>query len=234
MERKKENVEKMFDSIASEYDKLNHIMSAGVDKTWRSRALKYIVEKDKVQRILDIACGTGDFSVAIARKAHKETTVQGLDLSEGMLDVMARKVEQLGMSHQISGEKGDCEHMRFDDDSFDRATIAFGIRNFEHREECLREILRVLKPGGKLVILELSTPDNPLLAWAFILYFTKIVPIIGGIISGDKSAYTYLPDSVLKFPRKAEWMQTMRDCGYTNVLHKAFTFGICRMYVGEK
>lgn len=234
MERKKENVERMFDSIASDYDKLNHIMSAGVDRTWRSRALKHIVEKDRRQRILDIACGTGDFSIAIAKAAHIDTYVQGLDLSEGMLEVMARKVEQLGMSQRIVGEKGDCEHMSFADNSFDRATIAFGIRNFEHREACLREILRVLKPGGRLVILELSTPENRLVAWAFKLYFTKIVPIMGGIISGDKSAYTYLPDSVLKFPRKAEWMQTMRDCGYSNVLHKAFTFGICRMYVGEK
>ena len=224
----------MFDSIAPEYDKLNHIMSAGVDRTWRSRALKHIVEKDRPQQILDIACGTGDFSIAIAKHAHKDTFVQGLDLSEGMLDVMAQKVEQLGMTNRIKGEKGDCEQMRFDSNTFDRATIAFGIRNFEHREKALKEILRVLKPGGKLVILELSVPENALIRWGFKLYFTKIVPIIGGKISGDKSAYSYLPDSVLKFPRKEEWMQTMRDCGYTDVLHKAYTLGICRMYVGSK
>ena len=140
----------MFDSIAPEYDKLNHIMSAGVDRTWRSRALKHIVEKDRPQQILDIACGTGDFSIAIAKHAHKDTFVQGLDLSEVMLDVMAQKVEQLGMTNRIKGEKGDCEQMRFDSNTFDRATIAFGIRNFEHREKALKEIgIPLPKPDEK-------------------------------------------------------------------------------------
>ena len=234
MERKRENVERMFDSIASDYDKLNHIMSAGVDRTWRSRALKHIIDRNRPQQILDIACGTGDFSIAIARDAHEKTFVQGLDLSEGMLEVMGKKVAAIGMADRIKGEKGDCEEMRFADNTFDCATIAFGIRNFEHREKALKEILRVLKDGGRLVILELSVPENKVLRWCFKQYFARIVPIIGGIISGDKSAYTYLPESVFKFPGRKEWMQTMRDCGYVNVQHKAFTLGICRMYVGEK
>lgn len=231
---KKEKVEKMFDSIASDYDHLNHIMSMDVDKTWRRRALKHIVDKDTKQEILDIACGTGDFSIVIANHSHPDTHIQGVDLSEGMLEVMREKVAKAGLESRISAEQGNSEEMRFADDSFDRVTIAFGIRNFEHRETALREILRVLKPGGKLVILELSVPANPVIKWCYNLYFTKILPLIGGRISGDKAAYKYLPASVLKFPGKAEWMATMSACGYTDVLHKAYTLGICRLYVGTK
>jgi len=231
---KKEAVEQMFDSIAKDYDKLNHIMSLDIDKTWRHRALKQIVDSSAKQEILDIACGTGDFSIAIARKAHPETVVHGLDLSAGMLEVMKQKVDSLALGERIVAEQGDSENMGFADDTFDRVTIAFGIRNFEHREVALREILRVLKPGGRLVILELSVPSNPVIRWCYNLYFTKVLPLIGGGISGDKSAYNYLPASVLKFPGKKEWMATMSSCGYSNVTHKAFTLGICRMYTGEK
>lgn len=231
---KKEKVEQMFDSIAKDYDRLNHIMSLDIDKTWRLRALRQIVEKDKKQEILDIACGTGDFSIAIARKANPETKVHGLDLSAGMLEVMKEKVTKLGLDSRIVAEQGDSEKMSYADNSFDRVTIAFGIRNFEHREVALREILRVLKPGGRLVIIELSVPENPVIRWCYNLYFTKILPLIGGSISGDNAAYSYLPASVLKFPGKKEWMATMSGCGYANVTHKAFTLGICRMYTGEK
>lgn len=231
---KKENVEQMFDSIAKDYDRLNHIMSLDIDRTWRRRALKQIVEKGKKQEILDIACGTGDFSIAIARKSDHGTMIHGLDLSAGMLEVMRQKVAKLGLQDRITAEQGDCEKMDFADDSFDRVTIAFGIRNFEHREAALREILRVLRPGGKLVILELSVPANPIIRWCYNLYFTRILPLIGGKISGDQAAYNYLPASVLKFPGKKEWMATMASCGYSKVQHKAFTFGICRMYVGQK
>lgn len=231
---KTEKIESLFDSIAGDYDKLNHLLSLDIDRTWRRRALKWIIEKDRPQQILDIACGTGDFSIAIARKAAPETKVTGLDLSEGMLKVMDEKVAALGLQDKISAEQGNSERMRFEDGTFDRVTIAFGIRNFEHRETALKEILRVLKPGGRLVILELSVPANPVIRWCYNLYFTKILPLIGGKISGDKAAYSYLPASVLKFPPKEEWMATMAGCGYKNVKHKAFTLGICRMYTGEK
>jgi len=240
-----DKIQSLFDSIAKDYDRLNHLLSLGIDKTWRSRALKHIVGPEqanvgseqghhKKRQILDLACGTGDFSIAIARKAGPGTHITGLDLSEGMLRVMAQKVASKGLTDRISTEQGNSEHMRFDDCSFDVATIAFGIRNFEHREAALREILRVLKPSGRLVILELSVPSNPVLRWGYNLYFTKLLPLIGGCISGDRAAYRYLPASVLKFPGKTEWMATMQRCGYTNVSHKAFTLGICRMYIGEK
>lgn len=224
----------MFDSIAPDYDRLNHIMSLDVDKTWRLRAIRRIVDDSAPQRILDIACGTGDFSIAIAEHSRPDTQICGLDLSEGMLSVMREKVAARNLSGRISAEQGDSEHMRFEDNSFDRVTIAFGIRNFEHREAALKEILRVLRPGGRLVILELSVPRNPVIRWFYKLYFTGIMPLIGGLVSGDKSAYRYLPASVLKFPGKEEWMATMSSCGYGQVTHKAFTLGICRMYTGDK
>ena len=231
---KKEKIQEMFDGIANDYDRLNHIMSLGIDRSWRRRALKEIVREDAVQEILDIACGTGDFCIAIARRMSPGSRVTGVDLSEGMLAVMKEKLKDEGLEDRVGCGQGDSEAMSFADASFDRATIAFGIRNFEHREKALKEILRVLKPGGKLVILELSVPSNPVIRWFYKLYFTGILPLIGGRISGDKAAYRYLPASVLNFPGKQEWMATMAACGYAEVRHKAFTLGICRMYVGEK
>lgn len=218
----------MFDVIATDYDRLNHIMSLGIDKTWRSRAIKQIVGA----KVLDIACGTGDFSIAIAKKT--DASVTGLDLSEGMLKVMDEKVRKEGLQDRISTLQGDCENMPFEDCSFDCVTIGFGIRNFEHRETALREILRVLRPDGKLIILELSIPQNPVIRWFYKLYFSGITPTIGGWISGQKSAYRYLPASVIAFPPKDQWMKTMSDCGFSEVKHKAFTLGICRLYTGRK
>ena len=229
----KEKIQQMFDGIAPDYDRLNHLMSLGVDRSWRRRALREIVDAGRAQSILDIACGTGDFSLAIAGRMHPDSRIIGLDLSEGMLAVMRDKVAKAGLQDKISCEQGDSEAMRFADDSFDVVTIAFGIRNFAHREAALREILRVLKPGGRLVILELSVPENRILRWGYNLYFKHFVPWIGGLISGDRAAYTYLPASVQAFPGRREWMATMSRCGYAQVRHKAFTLGLCRMYVGE-
>lgn len=281
---KKEKIQQMFDGIAGDYDRLNHIMSLGIDRSWRRRAIKEIVRKAPApsasasadtgsrsdpeaatrpasgtarqtaqsangtavqsasgivghpagQEILDIACGTGDFSIAIARAMVPGSRVTGLDLSEGMLAVMRAKLAAAGLEDRVACVQGDSEALPYADTAFDCVTIAFGIRNFEHRETALREILRVLKPGGKLVILELSVPSNPVIRWFYKLYFTGLLPIIGGKISGDKAAYRYLPASVLNFPGRDEWMATMRACGYAGVRHKAFTLGICRMYIGLK
>lgn len=230
----KEKIQQMFDGIAPDYDRLNHLMSLGVDRSWRRRALREIMTPERPQALLDIACGTGDFALAQARRMHAESRITGLDLSEGMLAVMREKVEKAGLAGRISCEQGDCEQMRFAEGSFDCATIAFGIRNFAHREAALEEILRVLEPGGRLVILELSVPENKLLRWAYNLYFMHFVPWIGGLVSGDKAAYKYLPASVQAFPGRREWTATMERCGYANVRHRAFTFGLCRMYIGEK
>lgn len=274
----------MFDSIAGDYDSLNHILSLDVDKIWRKKALKQIVDAPAPARVLDLACGTGDFSIAIAKalsrshkrvgtpiEAHVKASVKapveapakapveaqvtstgfvtgdsgrsdlmtkghvtGVDLSEGMLAVMREKVGKAGLTEMISIEEGDGENLWFPDNTFDRVTIAFGIRNFENREKGLREMLRVLKPGGRLVILELSRPENKIIRWFYDLYFLHILPEVGGKVSGDKAAYAYLPASVAAFPGKKAFMATMREAGFRTVTHKAFTLGICRMYTGEK
>ena len=222
----------LFDSIAADYDRLNHLLSLGIDRTWRRRALRQVVDSRRPQQLLDLACGTGDFSIAIARRAHPGTLVTGVDISEGMLLQMEQKVKQAGMQHKIRMEMGNGEQLRFAGASMDAVSIAFGIRNFGNREAALKEIRRVLKPGGKLVILELSMPENALLRTCYRLYFTRVLPRIGGAVSGNASAYRYLPASVEAFPDRKTWMQTMSDCGYAEVIHKSFSLGICRMYVG--
>ena len=260
----KKKVKGMFDSIAGDYDSLNHILSLDVDKIWRKKALKAIVDAPAPVQILDLACGTGDFSIAVAkalrkrhldrlgdrnnpvavvRQAHQPVEapgdtasghVTGVDLSQGMLAVMREKVAKAGLTEMISMEEGDGENLRFPDNTFDRVTIAFGIRNFEDRQKGLREMLRVLKPGGRLVLLELSRPENKVIRWFYDLYFLHILPKIGGKVSGDKAAYAYLPASVATFPGRKQFTATMQSAGFRNITHKALTLGICRMYTGEK
>lgn len=223
----------MFDSIAKDYDSLNHIMSLSIDKIWRKKAIRKIKDAGDSPRVLDVACGTGDFSIAIA-KAIGNGKVIGVDISKEMLEVMRRKVLKNNLESIISLEVGDGENLRFPEDSFDRVVNAFGIRNFEDRDKGLREALRVLRPGGRLVILELSRPQNRIIRWFYDLYFLNILPKIGGKVSGDKKAYMYLPASVKAFPGKKEFMEQMRKAGFVNVTHRALTFGICRMYCGDK
>lgn len=232
--RKTDSIRLMFDSIARSYDRLNHLLSVGVDRSWRRRSLRWVVDRSREQEILDLACGTGDYSLAIARRTHPATRVTGLDLSEGMLEVMRRKVAEAGLAGRISTLVGNAEEMPFGDAQFDRVTIGFGIRNFEHRERALAEMLRVLKPGGRVVILELSVPAWQPARWCYNLYFTRVLPVVGGMVSGQRSAYSYLPASVLAFPPKEEWMATMRACGFAAVRHRALSLGICRMYIGDK
>lgn len=229
----KEKIEGMFDNIAKDYDSLNHIMSLSIDKIWRRKAIKKIKDVGEAPRVLDVACGTGDFSIAIA-KAVKKGEVIGVDISKEMLEVMRQKVLKNKLESIISQEVGDGEALRFPEGSFDRVVNAFGIRNFEDRDKGLREALRVLKSGGRLVILELSRPQNKIIRWFYDLYFLHILPIIGGKVSGDKAAYAYLPASVKAFPGKKEFTDELRRAGFVNITHRAFTFGICRMYTGEK
>ena len=230
---KKENVRKMFDSIAGDYDRLNHILSLDVDKSWRKKAVKEIVGGSGAPlRILDMACGTGDFAMAIARDAVPGSRITGADISEGMLAEGRKKVGAAGLCDMTSLEAGDCEHLDFPDGSFDRVSIAFGIRNFEHIDKGLSEVYRILRPGGKAVILELSVPGNPVLLAAYKLYFLHLLPVIGGLVSGDKDAYRYLPASVLGFPAPEKFKGMMREAGFSDVRATAMTFGICRMFTG--
>ena len=229
---KKEYIEKLFDKIAPDYDKLNHILSLNIDKGWRKKAVREIVDSDEPLAILDVACGTGDFTIEIAKKAAKGSRITGIDLSEGMMKVGREKIEAAGL--QATLEAGDCEALTYADNTFHRISVGFGVRNFEHLELGLREMCRVLKPSGKLVILELSVPTNPFIRWCYKLYFLNILPAIGGMISGNRGAYEYLPASVLHFPAPDKFTAMMREAGFAQVKHKAFTFGICRMYVGIK
>lgn len=228
---KKENIKALFDNIAPDYDKLNHILSLNIDKSWRRKAVREIVDNERSLKVLDVACGTGDFTIEIAGKMSGGS-VTGIDLSEGMMSVGREKAAAAGIEAVL--EYGDCEALRYEDNTFDRVAVAFGVRNFEHLDLGLKEMWRVLDKDGKLVILELSVPSNSVIRWCYKLYFLNILPAIGGFVSGNKGAYRYLPASVLQFPAPERFVAIMREAGFREVRHRAFTFGICRMYVGIK
>lgn len=229
---KKEGIRKLFDNIAPDYDKLNHILSLNIDKGWRKKAVREIVDSVAPLNVLDVACGTGDFTIEIAQKAAVGSKVTGIDLSEGMMKIGREKIAAAGVAAEMI--QGDCEALPYDDVSFDRISVGFGVRNFEHLSVGLAEMCRVLKQDGKLVILELSVPSNAFIRWCYKLYFLKILPTIGGWVSGDRSAYEYLPASVLRFPAPDRFMAMMREAGFKSVEHRSLTFGICRMYIGKK
>ena len=230
---RKENVREMFDHIAPTYDRLNHVLSMNVDKLWRAQALKEIVD-GSAQRILDVACGTGDSTIAIAKAAAAGSEVVGVDISEGMMALVEGKAEKAGVGERIRLQVADGEALPYEEGTFDRVTCAFGIRNFEHKEKGLAEFLRVLKPGGKAVILELSVPGSRLVRWAYDLYFTRLLPRIGGAVSGDRAAYRYLPASVHNFPSPKDFCRMMEEAGFREVRCRTFTFGLCRMFVGSR
>ena len=230
---KKEKIQQMFDGIAPSYDRLNHLMSLGVDKRWRKRALKEIVDGSE-QQILDVACGTGDSTVAIAKAAGTGSKVTGVDISEGMMALVMEKAAREDVQDRIGLQVADGEDLPFKEDSFHCVTCAFGIRNFEHKDKGLQEFLRVLKPGGKAVVLELSVPQNRLVRWFYDLYFLHLLPWIGGRVSGNKEAYRYLPASVHAFPAPSAFCAMMEAAGFGKVRRRAYTFGLCRLYIGEK
>ena len=230
---RKENVREMFDDIAPTYDRLNHVLSMNVDKLWRRHALQEIVDGTP-QRILDVACGTGDSTISIARAAAEGSEVIGADISEGMMALVKGKAEKAGVGERITLQVADGEALPYGEEAFDRVTCAFGIRNFEHKERGLSEFRRVLKPGGKAVILELSVPHNLLVRWAYDLYFLHVLPGIGGAVSGNRAAYRYLPASVHNFPSPSDFCEMMTEAGFRNVRCRTFSLGLCRMFVGER
>lgn len=229
---KKEGIRKLFDNIAPDYDKLNHILSLNIDKGWRKKAVKEILDTTLPVSVLDVACGTGDFTIEIARKAPAGSKITGIDLSEGMMKIGREKIKAAGVDAVMV--QGDCEALPYGDFSFHRISVGFGVRNFENLEVGLKEMHRVLTPAGKLVILELSVPSNPLIRWCYKLYFLKILPTIGGWISGDRGAYEYLPASVLRFPAPDKFVGMLKDAGFRTVEHRSLTLGICRMYIAHK
>lgn len=229
---KKEGVRKLFDNIAPDYDKLNHILSLNIDKGWRKKAVRNLVDTQEPLKVLDVACGTADFTIEIAQKVAKGSEVIGVDISEGMMAVGREKIKKAGVSAELL--VADCEDLPYADNTFDRISVGFGVRNFEHLELGLSQMCRVLTPGGKLVILELSVPSNAFIRWCYKLYFLKILPAIGGMISGNRGAYEYLPASVLRFPGPEKFIPMLKSAGFAQVDHISLTLGICRMYVAKK
>ena len=225
----KQQIEHLFNDIAPSYDRLNHIMSFGIDRSWRRKAVRAIADSEQQLHVLDVATGTGDFAIAIAKKLPAESGIVGVDLSEQMLEVGRQKV-----SGNIVLQQGDVECLDFEEDSFDRVSVAFGVRNFEHLEQGLSEMYRVLRPGGKLVILELSYPDNPFILWCYKLYALHFLPFVGGLVSGHKEAYRYLPKSILAFPKEDVIVPLLRSVGFKNVKVRKFTSCVCVLYVASK
>ena len=228
----------MFNDIAPTYDKLNHLLSLNVDKSWRKKAVKRVKKAiSDVERpiVLDVACGTGDSTIQLA-KTLEYTRIHAIDISEKMLEIGQKKVDSLKYEERmkISFSKSSAESIVFHDDVFDAVFVAFGVRNFSDREKGLKEILRILKPKGTLVILELSEPQNVIVRWLYNLYFKNILPFVGKRVSGNANAYRYLQQTVENFPMPKEFMSILGDCGYKNVRHKALSCGLCRVYQAEK
>ena len=228
---KKEEVAEMFNNISKRYDFLNHFLSMGIDKIWRKKAVK-ILGQNNPKIILDIATGTGDFAVEALKL--NPTKVIGIDISQGMLDMGVKKMKSKKVDHIIDLQLGDSENLKFEDDYFDGYTVGFGVRNFENLEKGLGEMLRVLKPKGRAVILEFSKPKKFPIKQGYFVYSKYILPTIGKIVSKDARAYTYLPESIAAFPEGEAFISIMKKVGYKNVGSKLVTGGIATIYFGDK
>ena len=229
---KKEQVSNMFNNIAKKYDLLNRVLSLGIDKIWRKRAIK-ILKESNPKRILDVATGTADVAISTAGIIHPESIV-GIDISSEMLEVGKKKIKKLGLEDTIKLNLGDSEAIEFEDNYFDAATVAFGVRNFENLEKGIAEMLRVVKKGGTVLILEFSKPNTFPFKQIFQFYFKFILPFIGRFTSKDPKAYKYLFDSVQAFPQGEEFISIMQSVGYTNCRQIKLSLGICSIYLGTK
>ncbi len=230
-DNKKIQVESMFNKIADSYDFLNHFLSFGTDRYWRKKTVAFLKER-KDASILDVATGTADLAIR-AHKTLNPRKITGIDISEEMLEIGRQKVEKNKLE-RIELLYGDSEDMKFSDNAFDAVMTAFGIRNFENPEKGLTEIYRVLKPGGKFVILEFSRPQKFPVRLLYDIYFRKIVPAIGRIISKDTVAYSYLPESVFNFPEGHDFLNCLSAKGFVNLSLKSLTFGIATIYTAVK
>ena len=226
---KKEQVAEMFNNISKRYDFLNHLLSMGIDKGWRRKVVN-LVRKANTTNVLDVATGTGD--LAIALKKGTQAKVTGLDISAGMLKVGREKIAKKALN--IDMVLGDGENLPFEDNSFDAVTVAFGVRNFENLEKGLKDIKRVIKPGGQIVVLEFSQPEKAPFKQLYNFYFKNILPGIGKLVSKDARAYTYLPESVQAFPYGEAFKQVLTNCGFASATTKPVTMGIASIYTAKK
>lgn len=229
--RKKESF-KIFDDIAKTYDFLNHLLSMGIDVYWRNRLLKKIQNKADLVA-LDLATGTGDLAITLSKHNHVKK-VLGMDLSKGMVSIGETKVKDKGLDNIINFQIGDACNIPLEDNSFDVVTISFGIRNFPDPKKSLREILRVLKPGGRLLILEFGMPKNFLVSAVYTFYFRYLLPFVGNLVSGHGDAYTYLNKTVEDFAYGQDFADWMKEAGFNNVKFEELTFGISNLYRGDK
>ena len=229
---KKEQVADMFNNISGTYDFLNHFLSLGIDVLWRKKAIKEL-KSINPRLILDVATGTGDFAFE-SIKILKPEKIVGVDISEGMLEVARRKIQERNLGHVFSVKIGDSEKLQFEDDHFDAITVAYGVRNYENLEKGLADMFRVLKPGGKIVILEFSKPQVFPVKQAYSFYFKQVTPFFGRLFSKDARAYTYLPESVAAFPDGAAFTELMGKVGFKQTKAITLTFGISSIYTGIK
>ncbi|MCP3929932.1 MAG: bifunctional demethylmenaquinone methyltransferase/2-methoxy-6-polyprenyl-1,4-benzoquinol methylase UbiE [Bacteroidetes bacterium] len=229
---KKGQVSKMFDNIAPSYDLLNRLLSLGIDTVWRKKAIR-LLKPQQPKFILDVATGTGDVALELVNQLNPDKVI-GVDISSQMLDIGKEKVKKKNLDNTIQLQLGDSENLAFEDNTFDAVTVAFGVRNFEHLEKGLEEMRRVLKKGGKLVVLEFSKPRLFPFKQVFQLYFKYILPLIGKITSNDPKAYKYLFESVQAFPEGDQFLSILNKTGYKLTLCIPLTLGICSIYIGEK
>ncbi len=230
-ESKKEQVARMFDNIAGKYDFLNHFFSVGIDKRWRKKAIASLREHSPSD-ILDVATGTGDFAIETAKINPRHIT--GVDISAGMLEVGRKKILERGLADLIDFVQADSEDLPFTDESFDAITVSFGVRNFQNLKRGLSEMHRVLRPGGRLIILEFSKPRKFPLKQGYFAYFKYIMPTIGRLVSKDKSAYRYLPQSVLAFPEGKTFENILHTIGFEVLPTRTLTGGIASIYSARK
>lgn len=230
--KKGAQVEKMFDNIAPAYDRLNHALSWNIDKAWRRKAIGWL-KPFHPQRIMDVATGTGDFAIQAYRTLRPAELI-GTDISEGMMKIGREKVKAEGLEDYITFAKEDCTALSFPDKRFDAITVAFGVRNFEDLDKGLREMHRVLDDNGKLVILELSEPDWFPMKQLYAIYSQMVIPTLGKLLSKDRSAYTYLPQSIKAFPQGEVMTGIIRKAGFSQVSFKRLTLGICTLYLATK
>lgn len=229
---KKEQVTQMFDNIAPHYDLLNRVLSAGIDRKWRKNAIAKL-NLPSPGMALDVATGTGDLAFEI-KKQYPDSTITGLDIAENMLNIARQKSSKRGFDESIDFVVGDSENLPFESNSFDAVSVAFGVRNFGDLNQGLREICRVLKPGGRLVVLEFTKPRVFPFKQLFGMYFKYILPRIGSLGSGDKKAYKYLYESVQAFPDYGDFTDRLEQTGFTNTSFKAQSLGICAIYTADK
>ena len=225
-------VEQMFDNIAPTYDTLNHRLSWDIDRGWRKKAILQLVPYQP-KTILDIATGTGDFAI-LSAEMLKPTKLVGADISEGMMEIGRKKVINKGLQDIISFEKEDCLHLSYTDSTFDAVTAAFGVRNFSDLDQGLREMYRILKPGGHLSIVELTTPISFPMKQLFHIYSHTVLPVYGRLISKDTAAYSYLTKTIEAFPQGEQMVRILKDAGFRDAKFKRLTFGICTMYFATK